>query len=58
MMGLIFAKLWSLFCNQGEPDGAAQRLESEAEGLYAEGDSWGDAGISVDTNVLRRREVT
>lgn len=38
MMGLIFAKLWSLFCNQGE-DGAAQWLESVEEGLAAEGDS-------------------
>lgn len=39
MMGLIFAKLWSLFSNQGEKDGAAQRLESKERGLAAEGDS-------------------
>ena len=45
MMGLIFAKLWSLFCNQGEKDGAAQRLESEAEGLAPEGDSRGETGF-------------
>lgn len=46
MMGLIFAKLWSLFCNQGEKDGAARRLESEAEGLAADGDT-GGRGRSV-----------
>lgn len=39
MMGLIFAKLWSLFSNQGEKDGAAQRLEPEKGDLAAQGDS-------------------
>lgn len=53
MMGLIFAKLWSLFCNQGEEHGAAQRLDSGAEGPGASG-AKPEAALPAPANVLRR----
>lgn len=58
MMGLIFAKLWNLFSNQGEEDGAAERLGPEAEGLAGRRRGPPEAGLSVDTDVLSRGEVT
>lgn len=57
-MGLIFAKLWSLFSNQGEQDGAAGRLGPGEKGLAAEGDRQLEAGLPVGADVLRRTEVT
>lgn len=58
MMGLIFAKLWNLFSKQGEEDGAAERRGSEAKGLAGRRRGPPEAGLSGNTDVLSRREVT